>query len=440
MKPETHPVEKEQVMAYLDGELSSNDAQRVAAHLEKCAECRELAKDLRGVSSQLLSWGVEPASKRLDETVLTGLTIGGAWKARPHVDEKSSANGAWKRILQSKLTWATAGLVAVVAVACFFAVSPALFEVHKAAIAPPQSQAAADQLTALFRKGEYTGERAVGELEEKIAPPQSQEAAGQLTAEFRKGQDTEKRAVGELEEKKESHQISTGPMIARTASLKISVKDFLSARTSVSRIVAAHRGYVASLTISSQTGAAQSLNGKLAIPAAEYDAALTDLRGLGRVEQEQQGGEEVTSQVVDLGARLKNARETEAQLTNILQTRTGKIGDVLEVEQEMARVREEIEQMEAEQKQLRDRVAYASIDLSLKEEYQAQLGSGPSSAGRQVRNAMVNGYRNAADGLLSVVVFFINVGPSLILWAPILLWPAWWAWRRWRKSQKNKVL
>ena len=92
--------------------------------------------------------------------------------------------------------------------------------------------------------------------------------------------------------------------------------------------------------------------------------------------------------------------------------------------------------MEAEQKQLRDRVAYASIDLRLIEEYQAQLGDGPSSAGRQIRNALVEGYHDAAGGLLSVFVFFLNVGPSLLLWAVILFWPARWAWRRWRKSQE----
>jgi hypothetical protein len=398
MTPETHPIEKEQVMAYLDGELSSDDAQRVAAHLEQCAECRELTRDLRAVSSQLLYWSVEPASKRLDETVLAGLTNG---EARRGADEKLTVHAAWKRVLQNRWAWAAAGVVAVVA--CFFAVFPALFETHETVMGPSRSQEAV--------------------------------ATTRLSASI--GHQIDK-VVTELG-KKEEGQISSGPMIARTASLRISVKDFPSARTSVSRIVAAHKGYVASLSISSQTGAAQSLNAKLAIPAAEYDATLTELRGLGRVEQEQQGGEEVTAQVVDLEARLKNARETEAQVANILRTRTGKIGDVLEVEQEMARVRVNIERMEAEQKQLRDRIAFASIDLNLTEEYQAQLGDGPSLAGRQIRNALVDGYHDAADGVLSVFVFFLNVGPSLILWALILFWPARWAWRRWRKSNANNV-
>jgi Domain of unknown function (DUF4349) len=74
-------------------------------------------------------------------------------------------------------------------------------------------------------------------------------------------------------------------------------------------------------------------------------------------------------------ARLKNSRETELRLQTILTQRTGKIGDVLEVEREIARVRGEIEQLEAEQKSLEHRVEFATVDLSLTEEYQVPVES-----------------------------------------------------------------
>jgi hypothetical protein len=224
-------------------------------------------------------------------------------------------------------------------------------------------------------------------------------------------------------------------MIARTATVNISVKDFNAARASLDQIVRAHQGYVSSLSVSTEQGAPRSLNAKLAIPAAQYDVTLADLRALGRVGQEQQSSEEVTSQIVDLDARLKNARETETQLAEILRARTGKVGDVLEVEKEMARVRGEIEVMEAEQKQLHERVAFASIDLNLAEEYQAQLGDAPWSAARRIRNALVDGYHSAADGLLNVCVFILNIGPSMLIWVLIFFWPARWGWRRWQKSR-----
>jgi len=50
---------------------------------------------------------------------------------------------------------------------------------------------------------------------------------------------------------------------------------------------------------------------------------------------------------VDLTARLKNSLSTEARLDDVLQKRGGQTKEILEVEKESARVRGEIEQMEA---------------------------------------------------------------------------------------------
>jgi hypothetical protein len=230
--------------------------------------------------------------------------------------------------------------------------------------------------------------------------------------------------------------VPPGPPIARTESLNVSVRDFVGAQHLVDQIVKAHAGYVASMTISSPEGTSRSLSANIAIPTAQCDAAMDELKMLGRVEQERQGTEEVTSQAEDLDIRLRNAREAEARLSQILRIGTGKVSDVLEVEKEMARVREEIEHMESEQKHLNHRVAFASIDLNLAEEYQKRL-SGSSSLGLQIRNALVTGFHAAEDGPLGVFVFFLSVGPSLLVWALILFWPGRWAWRRWRKSHAS---
>ena len=73
MTAETHPVEREELMAYLDGELAAGDAARVAAHLKECAECRQLEADLLSVSSQMLAWNVEPAPPQISDGVLAAL-------------------------------------------------------------------------------------------------------------------------------------------------------------------------------------------------------------------------------------------------------------------------------------------------------------------------------------------------------------------------------
>ncbi len=177
----------------------------------------------------------------------------------------------------------------------------------------------------------------------------------------------------------------------------------------------------------------KSLSANIAIPSTQCDAALDEFRAIGRIEEERQSSDEVTAQTEVLDIRLKNARETEARLTDILLIRTGKVSDVLEVEKEMARVREDIERMESEQKRLSNRVDFAFINLNLTEEYQAQLGVGPSMVGLQIRNAWVAGYHSAAEGLLGALAFCLSIGPSLLLWGLILFWPTRWGLRRWRE-------
>jgi len=224
-------------------------------------------------------------------------------------------------------------------------------------------------------------------------------------------------------------------MIARTVSLSLVVKDFDVGRASLDAILTRHNGYAANLSVSTPQGTARVIQASLRIPTPQLAAAIGELKALGRVEAETQNGEEVTQQHADLVARIKNDRETEIRLQDILRTRTGKVKDVLDVEQEIARVRGEIELMEAEQKTLEHRVAFATIDLKLAEEYKAQLNTPAPSVLMQLRNATVNGFRNAFESLLALVLFLAESGPSLVLWLALLGIPAWRLWRRYRRAQ-----
>jgi chromosome segregation ATPase len=158
---------------------------------------------------------------------------------------------------------------------------------------------------------------------------------------------------------------------------------------------------------------------------------------LGRLENESQSGEDVTRQHTDLGARLKTARETEERLRAILHERTGNVAEVLEVEQSIARVRGEIESMEAEQKALEHRVDFASVEIQLNEEYKAQLGSPADSVSTRIYNAFVAGYRNATETLLGFLLFFEEYGPSLVIWLVVLALPILLIRRRYKRVRST---
>ena len=123
-------------------------------------------------------------------------------------------------------------------------------------------------------------------------------------------------------------------------------------------------GFADQLGVSADPGSARVLRGTLRVPGARLTDVLTRLRALGQVTQDQQGAQDVSDQLVDLDARMKSARATEQRLIDLLKNRTGKLTDVLQVEQELTRVRLDIERLDARKVNMTRRVAYATIDLS----------------------------------------------------------------------------
>src|SRR5260370_9053917 len=61
MNAELHKFQPEEVMAYLDGEITGERALALADHLQQCAECSGLADDLCALSQQLIAWKIEPS-------------------------------------------------------------------------------------------------------------------------------------------------------------------------------------------------------------------------------------------------------------------------------------------------------------------------------------------------------------------------------------------
>jgi hypothetical protein len=226
-------------------------------------------------------------------------------------------------------------------------------------------------------------------------------------------------------------------MIARTASLSITVKDLSAARASLEAMLARHHGYSAQLTVESAANAPRSLTASLRIPASDLSNAISDLKTLGRVKRESQSGEDVSQQHADLAERLKTARATEERFRGILQQRTGNISDVLEVEESIARVRGEIESMEAEQTTLEHRVDFVAIDLQLSEEYKEEIASTSAAFSLRFHNAFVAGYRNAAGTVAGIFLFLVEYGPSILIWLAIIFFIAFLISRRYKKARSR---
>jgi len=123
-------------------------------------------------------------------------------------------------------------------------------------------------------------------------------------------------------------------------------------------------------------------------------------------------------------ARMTNDRRLEARLIELLARRTGKLADVLDVEHELARVREEIERYEGRLRYLRSRAAVSTLSLTVHEPIPVVDQGSPGIVGEAVRDAWRNFIAVVALGIQSLGVI-IPLGAVATL--------AWLVARRWRR-------
>jgi Domain of unknown function (DUF4349)/Putative zinc-finger len=440
-----HPIEAEALMAYLDGELATEQATAAANHLETCMECQQLTAELHGVSQAVNMWEVASLkSAAIPSAIAAALDAGSV--APSHLPLSPRSWSAHLRYLLKDWSHplAACSAVAVLIVGSFLFVarnnnrdlSEVASPTGDRANSRTEIRAHGDQTSgAQARKAEglIGGRIEIGEdkngLPQGFTSATSGPVARQSVATYLDGQTS-----GKAQQPETANALTYAPMIIRTASLAVTTKDFDKARAQVEEVLKRHRGYVGSLNVTANPGAGRTLSATLRIPSTQLDAAIVDLKTLGRLDSESQNGEDVTSQYVDLNARLDNSRHTEQRLTDLLQNRTGKLSDVLSVENELARVRGEIESMEAERKTMANQVDFATLNLALSEDYRAQLQVVPPSTFTRLSNAAVEGYRNLTDGLMAVALFFLASGPSLLLWAAILFFPVRLVWKKLRHS------
>ena len=155
--------------------------------------------------------------------------------------------------------------------------------------------------------------------------------------------------------------------LVRNATVELEIVAFDDAVQKITAFANEERGYMA--TTNSQKQANGKLRGQVIVKVLpeNLDRFLQKIRGLGELKNQTLGTEDVTKAYFDTDARLKNARVMEERLIEMLKTKTGKVSDLLQVEKELSRVREDIEKMQGELKYLDSQVQFATVTISLAE-------------------------------------------------------------------------
>jgi hypothetical protein len=204
----------------------------------------------------------------------------------------------------------------------------------------------------------------------------------------------------------EQGQIAEQSMIIRTGHAAIEVDSLEPAIAAVRALATRVGGYVAGSALEGGDERLRSASLELKIPAARWSDVIGGLEPIGRVESVSENAQDVGEEFVDVTARLTNARRLEARLIELIDRRTGKLEDVLAVERELARVREEIERYEGRLRYLRSRVATSTLVVSLHEP--APLVGAPGE------NILVDAFQQSWRNFIQFLAWLISASGVLI--------------------------
>lgn len=220
--------------------------------------------------------------------------------------------------------------------------------------------------------------------------------------------------------------------VIRNATMQLSDKHPAGITEQATVLARAAGGYVLDGTTQTASGVVLSSMVVLRVPEPAFEKTLEQVRKLATLREESITGQDVTDEFVDTEARLRALRKLELRLMGLLE-QTAKLNDLLQVEQEVARVNSEIERFEGRLRYLRERTQMSTITLTVQAPEQPYVPEQESIASR-FRNAFHAGTSvglNVLEVGIVVLGFVISFGAV----AATLLGPVVWLLVRRRRAQ-----
>jgi hypothetical protein len=202
--------------------------------------------------------------------------------------------------------------------------------------------------------------------------------------------------------------------IIYTARLNLIVEEFDGIPEMVEKLASGHSGFIADSTLEGSSGSPRSGTWTIRVPVRQYGTFLDAAKTLGEFQSLTTESQEVTAEYYDVKARIANKQLQEKRLLELLEKGTGKLEDILAVEDQLARVREEVERMQGRMRVLKDLTAFSTITLSVNEIKGYQPPEAPTFGNRIAR-----AWSGTLDALMStgqnLVIGIVAVGPWLVI-------------------------
>ncbi|HSB89715.1 MAG TPA: DUF4349 domain-containing protein [Anaerolineales bacterium] len=157
-------------------------------------------------------------------------------------------------------------------------------------------------------------------------------------------------------------------LIVKDAQLTLLVDDTDRVIDGIMQVVGDVGGYVISSRVTNQQWFDKTYKFAtitMAVPADEFERALRRLRALAlRINEETSSGQDVTDEYVDLQSRLESLEATRDRILDFLK-RANTVDDALKVNEQLAAVEAQIEEVQGRINYLSGRASFSTITISL---------------------------------------------------------------------------
>lgn len=154
--------------------------------------------------------------------------------------------------------------------------------------------------------------------------------------------------------------------IIRTGNIHLEVDDYFLASQKVEAYASKYSGYVSNSDARASHDSKHSGTVTIRVPEIHFDAVMAELSLLGEIKSKSVHGNDVTEEYIDLQARINNSKAHETRLIEMYDD-ADDINEMMQVERELSRVREQIESWEGRLRYLNNRVQMSTITVDLYE-------------------------------------------------------------------------
>ena len=206
--------------------------------------------------------------------------------------------------------------------------------------------------------------------------------------------------------------------IIKNGNLSLKVDRVDSVVEKINQITKDNQGEIFSSNFSQTKTNIKSGSMVVKMPVANFEKTFGEIKGVASlVLSESTSGQDVTEQYVDLQGQLKNKQAEEQQFVEIMK-QAQKIQDILDVTQQLSRVRGEIERLQGQIKFMDSQTDMSTITVRLSEDQEITVVD--SWRPWQVIKDSVNVLIKEVQGSINFIIkLVINIIPILVIWGLI---------------------